>query len=151
MRAIKKYEFKCSHCGKWVSLEAVGTKQRNHCPFCLWSRHIDLKKAGDREAKCGGDMEPIGLTFKNEGKDKYGELRQGELMLIHKCVICGKISINRIAGDDDSKEILKVFKLSQKVDSETIKQLGQKGIKLLSGKDKREIYVQLFGKDFKNF
>jgi len=141
-----KAEFKCSHCGEWVSLKAVGTRQRNHCPFCLWSKHLDLKKAGDRKSRCKADMKPIGLTFKQEGIDKYGKLRQGELMLIHKCVGCGKVSLNRIAGDDSGKEILKVFQSSQRMNSDEIKRLKQKGINILSKKDKEKILIQLFGK-----
>ena len=142
----RKAEFKCLHCGELVSLKAVGTRQRNHCPFCLWSRHVDLERAGDRKSKCGKGMMPIGLTFKQKGADKYGKLGQGELMLIHKCVGCGKVSLNRIAGDDSGKEILKVFQSSQRMNSDEIKRLKQKGINILSKKDKEKILIQLFGK-----
>ena len=38
--------FVCSHCGKKV--EPLGYTSRNHCPFCLWSRHVDIFP-GDRE------------------------------------------------------------------------------------------------------
>jgi DNA-directed RNA polymerase subunit RPC12/RpoP len=141
-----KAEFKCSHCGESVFLKAVGTRQRNHCPFCLRSKHVDLERVGDRRSECRAEMEPIGLTFKNEGMDKYGKARQGELMLIHKCVGCGKISLNRIAGDDNSEEILKVFQLSQKMNSDEIERLKQKGINVLSKKDKEKILIQLFGR-----
>jgi hypothetical protein len=41
-------------------------------------------------------MEPIGLRFK----------RDGELMIVHQCLSCGKISNNRIAGDDIPEVIL---------------------------------------------
>ena len=37
--------FICAHCGKEV--EPLGYTSRNHCPFCLWSLHVDINP-GDR-------------------------------------------------------------------------------------------------------
>lgn len=142
---VKEEGFKCSHCGKWVSSKTIGTKHRNHCPFCLWSKHVDLKEPGDRESECNGEMEPIGLTFKKEGIDKYGEPKQGELMLIHKCLKCKKISINRIAGDDDEKAILKIFEKSQEIPKEEREKLKKEGIELILSKDKNKVLSQLYG------
>jgi len=132
--------FICENCRKNVSNAAIGTHHRNHCPFCLWSLHVDKDKPGDRDDPCQGLMEPIGLTFKKEGIDKYGKLRQGELMVVHRCLGCGKISINRIAADDEAKEILKVFEKSLKRTENVI------GIEFLGEKDREEIETQLFGK-----
>lgn len=144
---MQKENFTCCNCGRSASfLKLIGTKHRNHCPFCLWSKHVDLEESGDRKAKCKGKMKPIGLTFKREGKDKYGLPRQGELMLIHECLNCGKVSINRIAGDDDGKTILKIFEESQKMSVKKRKQLENNKIKLLSGEDRKNILGQLFGK-----
>jgi hypothetical protein len=94
-------------------------------------------------------MKPIALTFKQEGKDKWGKLKQGELMIIHKCTSCGKISINRIAGDDNPYEILEVWENSQKSITDLVGQLQKEKIKMLTKEDKKEIISQLFGKDFK--
>lgn len=139
--------FSCDHCGQWVPLsELMGTAHRNHCPFCLWSKHVDLEEPGDRKSECRAKMKPIGLTFKHEGVDKYGNLRQGELMLIHECTGCGKISINRIASDDKVETILEVFEQSQGLNSNKLKQLKQMNIDPVSEKDKAELYAQLFGK-----
>jgi hypothetical protein len=74
--------------------------------MCLWSKHVDEAK-GDRRASCLGGMEPIGLTFKHEGHGKVGEI-----MLIHHCSVCEKISINRIARDDPEHKILGIFNQS---------------------------------------
>jgi DNA-directed RNA polymerase subunit RPC12/RpoP len=145
---IKENEkgYKCCHCGKLVLfLKDIGTKHRNHCPFCLWSQHLDDKKPGDRKSNCKACMEPIGLTFKQEGKDKYDKIKQGELMLIHKCLACSKISINRIASDDNPKTILKILKKSKKLNFIEKKQLQGQGILILTDKDKGKILVQLFG------
>ncbi|MFA5392405.1 MAG: RNHCP domain-containing protein [Candidatus Paceibacterota bacterium] len=141
-------EFVCFHCGRKVFFDkTIGTKHRNHCPYCLWSKHVDFKESGDRKSDCQVEMEPIGLTFKQEGINKYGKAKQGELMLIHKCLKCNKISINRLAADDNSQVILEVFEKSKQLNSEKINELIQEGIKILTEQDKQEIETQLFGKD----
>jgi hypothetical protein len=82
--------FLCGHCGRTVPGEAPGTSQRNHCPHCLRSRHVDVV-VGDRRSLCAGIMDPISLW-----------LRQGgEVALLHRCRRCGVIRSNRLAGDDD--------------------------------------------------
>ncbi len=92
-------------------------------------------------------MAPIGLTFKKEGIDKFsGKLRQGEIVLIHRCLLCGKISLNRIAGDDEPEAILAVFENSLNLSSETKKELKAKGIEVLEEKDREEVKIQLYGK-----
>ena len=145
----KNQEFICSHCGRKVFYDRrIGTEHRNHCPYCLWSKHVDLNEPGDRKSTCQGEMEPIGLTFKQEGINKYGETKQGELMLIHQCLQCNKISINRLAADDNSQAILEVFEKSKQLNSEKINELTQTGIKALTEQDKQEIETQLFGKNF---
>ena len=45
--------FICAHCGKEV--QPLGYTSRNHCPFCLWSLHLD-ENPGDRASDCGGQM-----------------------------------------------------------------------------------------------
>ena len=129
--------FICANCGKEVtSTESIGTHQRNHCPFCLWSKHVD-EVPGDRKSDCFGDMMPIALTFKEEGMDKYGKKRQGEIMLVHKCQKCGKVSLNRIAGDDDEKAIMKIYEDSLNKNFENIT------CTILSENDKTELNRQL--------
>ena len=92
-------------------------------------------------------MEPIGLTFKKEGTDKYGKPRQGELMLIHRCRGCDGFSINRLAGDDEVLMVEKTFEDSQKLPEELKKEIESEGIYLLVKKDEKEIKTQLFGKN----
>ena len=66
-------------------------------------------------------------------------------MLVHACQTCGKININRIAGDDDEKIILTL--LNRHIISDTLKTpLRQSSITLLSNKNLPEIRKQLFGK-----
>jgi len=68
----------------------AGTDHRNHCPNCLHSVHLDIEP-GDREADCGGVMEPIAVWVR----------KGGEWAIIHRCRICGTLSSNRIAADDN--------------------------------------------------
>ena len=150
-RIVEGGGFQCLHCREMVAIhESMGTKHRNHCPFCLWSKHVDLEKSGDRKADCRDGMEPIGLTFKHEGYDKYGKLRKGEIMIVHRCASCGDISINRIAADDNEFSILHVFENSKKavLDRETLDRIKEDGIKILNTSDEeKEIRTQLFGRD----
>ena len=43
-------DFVCAHCHALVSSAhwLSGGNNRNHCPYCLWSYHLDLYAAGDR-------------------------------------------------------------------------------------------------------
>ncbi len=81
--------FICFYCKEKVSLQAPGTKNRNHCPFCLHSLHVD-EQVGDRKSSCNGDMTPIGKVLKLDGEE----------VIVHECVKCGFQRKNRIAGDD---------------------------------------------------
>ncbi len=124
-------DFVCLHCRSFVSVDAAlsGVRNRNHCPYCLSSRHLDQFEAGDRLSACKARMKPVGLTFKRIVK-KYTGHEQGELMLVHLCEDCGKVSINRIAADDDDQMILAVLEAG--LDAETRDRLAQDGIIRLS-------------------
>ena len=63
-------DFKCAHCHALVlSTHLVsGVNNRNHCPYCLWSSHLELYAAGDRLSACKAPMKPIGLTMKTGRK-----------------------------------------------------------------------------------
>ncbi len=82
--------FLCTHCGTTVPAEALGTRQRNHCPRCLRSLHVDVT-VGDRRSLCRGVMDPISVWVRHGA----------EMALLHRCRRCGVIRSNRIAGDDD--------------------------------------------------
>lgn len=68
-------------------------------------------------------------------------------MLIHRCQDCGKISINRIAADDDPQAILEVFETSLKLDAEVQLEIHSRGILLLSEADQAILHARLFGKE----
>lgn len=91
MAFIKKIEtFICAKCG----IEVVNPGYLNHCPQCLWSKHVDVDP-GDRAADCGGLMEPIDLYFKG-----------GKWIIVHRCQSCGYKSINKIKEEDDFDEVV---------------------------------------------
>ena len=133
--------FRCVHCRQLVLVDWLlsGVHNRNHCPYCLHSRHLDLWRAGDRLAACKGSMQPVGLTFKRSRK-RYSQGR-GELMLVHRCEECGKLSLNRIAADDDGEAILALLNQISLADLEAV------GIQPLTMDDLAQVQEQLFGKD----
>lgn len=139
-------DFQCGHCNNHVSANMAfsGVIHRNHCPFCLHSKHVDLHAAGDRLSACKSLMKPVGLTLKNSNK-KYQNARQGELMLIHCCSECGKLSINRIAADDFIEHIYEIFFASFTLDSQVHTRLNQEGIRLLQQSDEPIVRARLFG------
>ena len=92
--------FVCANCGREV--QPLGYSSRNHCPFCLYSLHVDIMP-GDRENPCGGVMDAI----KVEPDPKKGYI------IIHKCRKCGEIKRNKAAHEakvqpDDIKKIIKL-------------------------------------------
>lgn len=91
-------DFRCAGCRLDVSVDAPGTGHRNHCPHCLVSLHVDARVPGDRAAGCRGRMEALSVSARSDG----------EWMLIHRCLACGELSANRIAGDDNPLALVRL-------------------------------------------
>ena len=89
--------FRCVNCRLDVPTDAPGTRHRNHCPACLWSRHVD-ERPGDRAADCGSGMEPIAIAVRGKG----------EWVIIHRCTGCDELDANRSAGDDSPLLLLRL-------------------------------------------
>ena len=90
---IRKTEnFTCGICG----LTVVGDGYTNHCPDCLWSKHVDVFP-GDRKSECLGMMEPTGVTKK--GKD---------YSILHKCIKCGFEKPNKAVKDDNFDMLVQI-------------------------------------------
>ncbi|MGB7539559.1 MAG: RNHCP domain-containing protein [Anaerolineales bacterium] len=139
-------EFSCIHCGVIVSgaFERSGVRNRNHCPYCLWSRHLDWRTPGDRLSSCKGAMPPIGLTLKN-ARNKYAAAPSGELMVVHRCAVCGAASINRIAADDGTDTLVEVFRSSLRMEYRTRTGLENGGVRILGRTDWTIVSRRLFG------
>jgi hypothetical protein len=90
---------------------------------------------------CKAGMRPVGLAIKTNHK-KYASGRSGELMLVHLCLDCGKLSATRIAADDDVETILKVYTSST---SQQKCHHSQAGMAFLNGYDSELVYQRLFG------
>jgi ribosomal protein L37AE/L43A len=94
-RFQKKIEnFVCEHCGSKVT----GSGYTNHCPNCLYSKHVDINP-GDRAEACGGIMPPVDF-----------EIVKGEYILIHKCKKCGIVRKNHLAKNDNLEALIKLSK-----------------------------------------
>lgn len=83
-------DFTCENC----SYQVKGTGYTNHCPKCLYSKHVDVNP-GDRAELCGGLMKPVQLIMK---KGKYS--------IVHLCMKCGEERVNKAAPDDDVGALL---------------------------------------------
>ena len=84
--------FTCAHCGARV----LGNGYTNHCPECLWSKHVD-NNPGDRQSTCGGMMQPISVESKTDG-----------YIITHKCEKCGKIIKQKSAENDNINAIIAI-------------------------------------------
>ena len=82
----------CQKCGYAVE----GDGYTNHCPECLWSRHVDINP-GDRKGECGGMMAPVQV-----------EVSKGEYTIIHKCEKCGFTRRNKAERGDNFDQILQI-------------------------------------------
>ena len=93
---VRDEEFICENCGKNViKLEYTS---RDHCPYCLYSKHVDINP-GDRLNECKGLLMPVGIEkFKNSYK------------IIYKCQKCNLIHRNVMASDDDYEKIIVLSK-----------------------------------------
>lgn len=87
--------FSCVNCQQLVVTPPSGTEERNHCPQCLWSLHVDMK-IGDRRSSCKSAMEPIAVWVKPNG----------EWAIVHRCRQCGTLRVNRISPDDNEVVLL---------------------------------------------
>ncbi|MFH0943295.1 MAG: RNHCP domain-containing protein [Candidatus Beckwithbacteria bacterium] len=85
-------DFFCAHCRQPV----WGNGYTNHCPHCLYSKHVDELIPGDRNSPCLGLMKPIGLQIKS-----------GKYIIFHQCETCGKITRNKASKNDNHEKLIK--------------------------------------------
>lgn len=83
-------DFVCSKCG----LVVHGSGYTDHCPQCLWSKHVDVNP-GDRLADCGGEMEPVGLDRRN-----------GKEVINYVCRKCRHAYRVKVAASDDPEALI---------------------------------------------
>jgi len=90
----KKEDFVCQNCGTKVS----GNGYTNHCPSCLYSKHVDINP-GDRLSSCGGLMIPASF-----------EIKRGEYVIIHRCLKCNFEKKNKLSEGDNLDVLLRLSK-----------------------------------------
>jgi hypothetical protein len=90
----KKEDFICEKCDSHVR----GDGYTNHCPNCLWSKHVDINP-GDRDAVCMGMMEPIRI-----------ETVKQETIVTHECTLCTHKKRNKVARNDSIDAQLRIVK-----------------------------------------
>lgn len=88
----RKEDFLCENC----STKVQGGGYTNHCPHCLYSKHVDVNP-GDRKNSCKGLMEPVSVEQKN-----------GVYVIVHRCLKCGAEKRNRAARNDSVEALLAV-------------------------------------------
>lgn len=98
----KSEDFICEKCG----FSVLGTGYTNHCPKCLYSKHVDVDP-GDRGESCGGLMVPDDLYYKT-----------GKWIIRHRCESCGFTRNDKIREEDDFE---KVLELEKKINDKKIK------------------------------
>lgn len=93
---VKNETFVCENCGHKV--EPLSYTSRDHCPKCLYSKHVDINP-GDRSNECKGLLIPKKIEkFKDTFK------------IIYQCEKCKETHKNIIAIDDDMNEIIELSK-----------------------------------------
>jgi len=90
-------DFVCENCGFAVS----GNGYTNHCPKCLWSKHVDVNP-GDRAEECGGMMKPVGAV-----------LIGGEYSILQQCQKCGFERKNKMSSKDSFDELVRISGMKQ--------------------------------------
>jgi len=96
---MRDESFTCSNCNK--NVEKLNYTARDHCPYCLYSKHVDINP-GDRQNNCHGMLKPINIEkYKNTYK------------IIYKCTKCNQIHKNIIATDDNFDKIIELTSNNQ--------------------------------------
>ena len=89
-----KENFSCEHCGTVVQ----GNGYTNHCPHCLWSKHVDIYP-GDRSQSCAGMMKPTRV-----------DLEKREYIVTQECQKCFTVRRNKLAPNDNFDEVIAIQK-----------------------------------------
>jgi len=89
----KKEDFVCKNCGAKV----VGDGYTDHCPICLWGKHVDEAIPGDRASDCGGIMEPTRVIWE-----------KGKYRIEYKCQKCGHKFRVWVDKEDNREKLLEL-------------------------------------------
>jgi hypothetical protein len=88
-----KENFVCDNCG----FEMTGDGYTDHCPKCLWGKHVDEVVPGDRASECKGLMEPTRVMYE-----------KGDLKINYRCMKCNHEFRVRSGEGDDREKLLEL-------------------------------------------
>ena len=88
--------FECEVCSEQVT--PLGYTARDHCPFCLCSKHVD-ENPGDRSCECQGILRPTAIE----------PAKKGGYKIVYVCDACGEIKRNVAAADDNMNLIIRIM------------------------------------------
>lgn len=91
----KKEDFVCENCGNKVT----GDGYTDHCPKCLWGKHVDKEIPGDRASECRGMMEPIKTEC---------QMTNVKFQIKYKCTKCRHEFWVREGKRDDRELLMKL-------------------------------------------
>lgn len=86
-------DFECENCGYRMR----GDGYTDHCPRCLWGKHVDDEIPGDRASDCKQLMEPRRVIYE-----------KGEYKIEYKCSGCSHTFRVRSGVDDDREKLLEL-------------------------------------------
>jgi RNHCP domain len=89
-------------------------------------------------------MRPIGLTTKHS-RNRYATERDGELMVVHQCIACETIILNRIAADDSAASLLEIYESSYAGGVALQAVLHNSGVAILTARDRDLVRRRLYG------
>ncbi len=95
-------QFRCDNCGKLV--KPLGYTARDHCPYCLYSKHLD-NNPGDRSSSCYGLLKPIAIE----------PSKKDDFKIVYVCKKCGCIKKNKKAIDDNLDLIIEIMNEAQDI------------------------------------
>lgn len=98
MRNFKRIieNFICGNCGNKV----IGDGYTDHCPKCLWGKHVDEEIPGDRASDCQGLMKPVGAKLKTSNLN---------FKIKYKCTKCRHVFNVREGKDDDRESLMELL------------------------------------------
>lgn len=85
-------DFVCENCG----YEVKGSGYTDHCPNCLFSKHVDINP-GDRKSICQGLMEPISA-----------EVKANQKIIHYQCLKCGFKHQVRALDNDNTEKLIEL-------------------------------------------
>lgn len=91
--ARRSEDFVCESCGT----EVHGTGYTDHCPNCLYGKHVDVNP-GDRKSDCKGALVPMKVTHDRSG-----------FVIHYKCEKCKMEKAFKAAADDNEELLNSLF------------------------------------------